>query len=146
MSFKVQSDYTPQGDQRQAIEQLTRGGYDAEKPQALLGVTGTGKTFSMAKIIEETNRPDLILAHNKTLAAQLYHEFKSFFPQNAFQYFASYSDCYQPGPSIPSGDVYIEQDAPINDELDKLRLSSTKSLFERRDTIIIAYVSCIYGL
>src|SRR3954470_6991958 len=136
MSFKVQSDYTPQGDQGQAIEQLTRGVVDAEKHQVLLGVTGSGKTFTMAKIIELSNRPALILAHNKTLAAQLYHEFKHFFPENAVEYFVSYYDYYQPEAYIPAGDVYIEKEATINDELDKLRLSATKSLFERRDTII----------
>jgi len=146
MDFKLQSDYTPRGDQGRAIEQLTRGIYDSEKHQVLLGVTGSGKTFTMAKIIEESNRPALILAHNKTLAAQLYHEFKHFFPQNAVEYFVSYYDYYQPEAYIPAGDVYIEKEATINDELDKLRLSATKSLFERRDTIIIASVSCIYGL
>jgi len=146
MDFKLQSDYSPRGDQGNAIEQLTRGIYDGEKHQVLLGVTGSGKTYTMAKIIEQSNRPALILAHNKTLAAQLYHEFKHFFPQNAVEYFVSYYDYYQPEAYIPAGDVYIEKEATINDELDKLRLSATKSLFERRDTIIIASVSCIYGL
>jgi excinuclease ABC subunit B len=146
MEFKLQSDYSPRGDQGSAIEQLTRGTLDGEKHQVLLGVTGSGKTFTMAKIIENLNRPALILAHNKTLAAQLYHEFKHFFPQNAVEYFVSYYDYYQPEAYIPAGDVYIEKEATINDELDKLRLSATKSLFERRDTIIIASVSCIYGL
>ena len=146
MDFKVQSDYKPQGDQGRAIEQLSRGVYDGEKHQVLLGVTGSGKTFSMAKIIENLNRPALILAHNKTLAAQLYHEFKSFFPHNAVEYFVSYYDYYQPEAYIPAGDIYIEKEATINDELDKLRLSATKSLFERRDCIIVASVSCIYGL
>ena len=146
MNFRLHSDYKPQGDQGRAIEQLTRGVLDAEKHQVLLGVTGSGKTYSMAKIIEAINRPALVLAHNKTLAAQLYHEFKSFFPQNAVEYFVSYYDYYQPEAYIPSSDVYIEKEATINDELDKLRLSATKSLFERRDCIIVASVSCIYGL
>lgn len=146
MDFKLQSDYKPRGDQGRAIEQLVRGVYDGEKHQVLLGVTGSGKTFSMAKIIETVNRPALILAHNKTLAAQLYHEFKSFFPNNAVEYFVSYYDYYQPEAYIPASDVYIEKEATINDELDKLRLSATKSLFERRDCIIVASVSCIYGL
>src|SRR5579884_1576908 len=146
MEFKLQSDYSPRGDQANAIEQLTRGIYDGEKHQVLLGVTGSGKTYTMAKIIEQSNRPALILAHNKTLAAQLYHEFKHFFPQNAVEYFVSYYDYYQPEAYIPAGDVYIEKEATINDELDKLRLAATKSLFERRDCIIVASVSCIYGL
>src|ERR671935_2154331 len=146
MDFKLISDYEPRGDQGKAIEQLTRGVRDAEKHQVLLGVTGSGKTYTMAKIIEQANRPALVLAHNKTLAAQLYHEFKSFFPQNAVEYFVSYYDYYQPEAYIPSSDVYIEKEATINDELDKLRLSATKSLFERRDCIIVASVSCIYGL
>jgi excinuclease ABC subunit B len=146
MDFKLHSDYKPQGDQGRAIEQLVRGVYDGEKHQVLLGVTGSGKTFTMAKIIEHVNRPALILAHNKTLAAQLYHEFKSFFPDNAVEYFVSYYDYYQPEAYIPASDVYIEKEATINDELDKLRLSATKSLFERRDCIIVASVSCIYGL
>ena len=146
MEFKLFSSYKPQGDQGPAIEALTRGAFDGEKHQVLLGVTGSGKTFSMAKVIENLNRPALILAHNKTLAAQLYHEFKSFFPQNAVEYFVSYYDYYQPEAYIPAGDIYIEKEATINDELDKLRLSATKSLFERRDCIIVASVSCIYGL
>ncbi|HYH00486.1 MAG TPA: excinuclease ABC subunit UvrB [Terriglobales bacterium] len=146
MDFKLTSEYKPRGDQGAAIESLARGVYDGEKHQVLLGVTGSGKTFTMAKIIEQVNRPALILAHNKTLAAQLYHEFKSFFPHNAVEYFVSYYDYYQPEAYIPSGDVYIEKEATINDELDKLRLSATKSLFERRDCIIVASVSCIYGL
>jgi len=146
MDFKVSSTYTPQGDQITAIQQLTRGLSEGEKHQVLLGVTGSGKTFTMAKIIEQLNRPALILAHNKTLAAQLYHEFKMFFPQNAVEYFVSYYDYYQPEAYIPAADAYIEKEATINDELDKLRLSATKSLFERRDCIIVASVSCIYGL
>ncbi len=146
MDFKLISDYKPRGDQGRAIEQLTRGVRDAEKHQVLLGVTGSGKTFTMAKLIEQANRPALVLAHNKTLAAQLYHEFKTFFPHNAVEYFVSYYDYYQPEAYIPAGDVYIEKEATVNDELDKLRLSATKSLFERRDCIIVASVSCIYGL
>ena len=146
MEFKLVSPYKPQGDQGSAIESLTRGLADGEKHQVLLGVTGSGKTFTMAKVIEQLNRPALILAHNKTLAAQLYHEFKQFFPHNAVEYFVSYYDYYQPEAYIPAGDVYIEKEATINDELDKLRLSATKSLFERRDCIIVASVSCIYGL
>jgi excinuclease ABC subunit B len=144
--FKLVSDYTPRGDQQKAIESLNRGVFDGEKHQVLLGVTGSGKTFTMAKVIEQVNRSTLVLAHNKTLAAQLYHEFKSFFPHNAVEYFVSYYDYYQPEAYIPAGDVYIEKEATINAELDKLRLSATKSLFERRDCIIVASVSCIYGL
>ena len=146
MPFHLGIDYQPRGDQASAIEQLTRGVFDAEKHQVLLGVTGSGKTFTMAKIIEAFGRPALVLAHNKTLAAQLYHEFKSFFPNNAVEYFVSYYDYYQPEAYIPSGDIYIEKEATINDELDKLRLSATRSLFERRDCVIVASVSCIYGL
>ena len=146
MDFKLISDYKPRGDQGRAIEQLTRGVRDAEKHQVLLGVTGSGKTYTMAKLVEQANRPALVLAHNKTLAAQLYHEFKTFFPHNAVEYFVSYYDYYQPEAYIPAGDVYIEKEATVNDELDKLRLSATKSLFERRDCMIVASVSCIYGL
>jgi excinuclease ABC subunit B len=146
MDFRLASDYKPKGDQPNAIEELTRGIYTGEKHQVLLGVTGSGKTYTMAKVIEQLNRPALVLAHNKTLAAQLYHEFKQFFPSNAVEYFVSYYDYYQPEAYIPAGDVYIEKEATINDELDKLRLSATRSLFERRDCIIVASVSCIYGL
>jgi excinuclease ABC subunit B len=146
MDFKLVSEYTPAGDQGRAIDELTRGVYDGDKHQVLLGVTGSGKTYSMAKVIEQLNRPALVLAHNKVLAAQLYHEFKAFFPQNAVEYFVSYYDYYQPEAYIPAGDVYIEKEATINDELDKLRLSATRSLFERRDSVIVASVSCIYGL
>jgi excinuclease ABC subunit B len=146
MDFRLASTYTPKGDQPNAIEELTRGIYAGEKHQVLLGVTGSGKTYTMAKVIEQLNRPALVLAHNKTLAAQLYHEFKQFFPQNAVEYFVSYYDYYQPEAYIPAGDVYIEKESTINDELDKLRLSATRSLFERRDCIIVASVSCIYGL
>ncbi|HEX9119773.1 MAG TPA: excinuclease ABC subunit UvrB [Terriglobales bacterium] len=144
--FKLVSEYTPRGDQEKAIESLNRGVFDGEKHQVLLGVTGSGKTYTMAKVIEQVNRSTLVLAHNKTLAAQLYHEFKSFFPHNAVEYFVSYYDYYQPEAYIPAGDIYIEKEATINDELDKLRLSATRSLFERRDCIIVASVSCIYGL
>src|SRR5499433_3804345 len=146
MGFRLGVSYRPRGDQENAIAELVRGVREAEQHQVLLGVTGSGKTFTMAKVIEATNRPSLILAHNKTLAAQLYHEFKQFFPQNAVEYFVSYYDYYQPEAYIPASDVYIEKDATINDELDKLRLSATRSLFERRDSIIVASVSCIYGL
>src|SRR5512138_1426248 len=146
MDFQLISDYKPRGDQGRAIEQLTRGLFESDKHQVLLGVTGSGKTYTMAKVIEQANRPTLVLAHNKTLAAQLYHEFKMFFPHNAVEYFVSYYDYYQPEAYIPAADVYIEKEATINDELDKLRLSATKSLFERRDCIIVASVSCIYGL
>jgi excinuclease ABC subunit B len=146
MGFQLVVTYRPRGDQQTAIDELVRGTRDGDQHQVLLGVTGSGKTFTMAKVIEATGRPALILAHNKTLAAQLYHEFKSFFPSNAVEYFVSYYDYYQPEAYIPSGDVYIEKEATINDELDKLRLSATKSLFERRDCVIIASVSCIYGL
>ena len=146
MDFRLTSDYKPKGDQGHAIDELTRGTYAGEKHQVLLGVTGSGKTYTMAKVIEQLNRPAVVLAHNKTLAAQLYHEFKQFFPGNAVEYFVSYYDYYQPEAYIPAGDVYIEKEATINDELDKLRLSATRSLFERRDCIIVASVSCIYGL
>ncbi len=146
MDFKLISDYKPQGDQGQAIDALLRGLGAAEKHQVLLGVTGSGKTYTMAKLVEHVNRPTLVLVHNKTLAAQLYHEFKSFFPQNAVEYFVSYYDYYQPEAYVPAGDIYIEKEATINDELDKLRLSATRSLFERRDCLIVASVSCIYGL
>jgi excinuclease ABC subunit B len=144
--FKLVSDYEPRGDQPEAIAQLVRGVEQGDKHQVLLGVTGSGKTFTMAKVIAAINRPALILAHNKTLAAQLYHEFKSYFPHNAVEYFVSYYDYYQPEAYLPSSDTYIEKEATINDELDKLRMSATRSLFERRDVVIIASVSCIYGL
>jgi excinuclease ABC subunit B len=146
MGFKLAVDYRPRGDQESAIEQLLQGIRDGERHQVLLGVTGSGKTFTMAKVIEASGRPSLVLAHNKLLAAQLYGEFKSFFPNNAVEYFVSYYDYYQPEAYIPSGDIYIEKEATINDELDKLRLSATRSLFERRDCVIVASVSCIYGL
>jgi excinuclease ABC subunit B len=146
MDFQLVSDYRPRGDQGRAIQELVSGLAAGEQHQTLLGVTGSGKTFTMAKIIEHSNRPALILAHNKTLAAQLFHEFKQFFPGNAVEYFVSYYDYYQPEAYIPSGDLYIEKEATINEELDKLRLSATRSLFERRDAIIVSSVSCIYGL
>jgi excinuclease ABC subunit B len=146
MNFKLRSNYQPRGDQPAAIEQLSRGVEAGEKHQVLLGVTGSGKTFTVAKLIEAFNRPALVLAHNKTLAAQLYHEFKSFFPENAVEYFVSYYDFYQPEAYVPSADIYIDKEATINDELDKLRMSATRSLFERRDVIIVASVSCIYGI
>ncbi len=144
--FTLEVAYSPKGDQKTAIEELAQGLEAGEKHQVLLGVTGSGKTFTMAKLIERLERPTLILAHNKTLAAQLYQEFKSFFPTNAVEYFVSYYDYYQPEAYIASSDVYIEKEATVNDELDRLRLSATRSLFERRDCIIIASVSCIYGL
>ncbi len=146
MDFKLSSDYQPRGDQPQAIAQLTEGISSGDKHQVLLGVTGSGKTFTMAKVIAELNRPALVLAHNKTLAAQLYHEFKSFFPRNAVEYFVSYYDYYQPEAYVPASDVYIEKEATTNEELDKLRMSATRSLFERRDVVVIASVSCIYGI
>src|SRR6202167_4908195 len=146
MKFKLASDYEPRGDQPEAISQLVRGLNDGDRHQVLLGVTGSGKTFTMAKVIEKVNRPTIVLAHNKTLAAQLFHEFKSFFPQSAVEYFVSYYDYYQPEAYMPSSDVFIEKEATTNEELDKLRMSATRSLFERRDVIIIASVSCIYGL
>jgi excinuclease ABC subunit B len=146
MGFHLAVDYRPRGDQEQAIEELVRGVLAGERHQVLLGVTGSGKTFTMAKVIERLGRPALILAHNKTLTAQLYQEFKIFFPRNAVEYFVSYYDYYQPEAYIPSSDVYIEKEATINEELDKLRMSATRSLFERRDCVIVASVSCIYGL
>jgi excinuclease ABC subunit B len=146
MDFQLASTYTPQGDQPRAIKELLNGIAAGDKHQTLLGVTGSGKTFTMAKVIEALNRPALILVHNKTLAAQLYHEFKSFFPNNAVEYFVSYYDYYQPEAYIPAGDLYIEKESTVNEELDKLRLAATRSLFERRDCIIVSSVSCIYGL
>ena len=146
MSFQLAVSYSPKGDQKTAIAELTQGIEAGEKHQVLLGVTGSGKTFTMAKLIEKTGRPALVLAHNKTLAAQLYQEFKSFFPQSAVEYFVSYYDYYQPEAYIASSDVYIEKEATVNDDLDRLRLAATRSLFERRDCIIVASVSCIYGL
>lgn len=144
--FKLHSEYKPTGDQPQAIEYLSKGIEDGKKFQTLLGVTGSGKTFTMANIIEKTQRPTLVLAHNKTLAGQLYSEFKEFFSENRVEYFVSYYDYYQPEAYVPSSDTYIEKDASINDEIDKLRHSATASLFETRDVIVVASVSCIYGL
>lgn len=144
--FELVSEYAPTGDQPQAIEQLVKGFQKGNQCQTLLGVTGSGKTFTMANVIKELNRPTLIIAHNKTLAAQLYSEFKEFFPNNAVEYFVSYYDYYQPEAYVPSSDTYIAKDSAINDEIDKLRLSATMALTERRDVIIVASVSCIYGL
>jgi excinuclease ABC subunit B len=144
--FEISTPFQPRGNQAAAIEQLVHGVEDGEKHQVLLGVTGSGKTFTMAKVIEALQRPALVLAHNKTLAAQLYREFKTFFPGNAVEYFVSYYDYYQPEAYIAATDTYIEKDALINDEIDRLRHSATRSLFERRDCIIVASVSCIYGL
>src|SRR6202166_4229728 len=146
MNFTLASDYHPCGDQPQAIAQLERGIEAGDKHQVLLGVTGSGKTFTMAKLIEHLNRPALVLAHNKTLAAQLFNEFRNFFPQNAVEYFVSYYDYYQPEAYLPSSDTYIEKDSSINDEIDRLRHSSTSALLARRDVIVVASVSCIYGL
>ena len=144
--FKLVSDYKPTGDQPQAIEYLSNGVRNGKKFQTLLGVTGSGKTFTMANIIQNVQKPTLVLAHNKTLAGQLYSEFKEFFPENNVEYFVSYYDYYQPEAYVPSSDTYIEKDASVNDEIDKLRHSATASLFETRDVIIVASVSCIYGL
>jgi len=144
--FKLVSEYAPTGDQPEAIRKLVDGVKGGAKEQTLLGVTGSGKTFTMANIIAELNRPTLVLAHNKTLAAQLCSEFREFFPENAVEYFVSYYDYYQPEAYIPGKDVYIEKDSAINEEIDKLRHSATSALFERRDVIIVASVSCIYTL
>ena len=144
--FKLHSEYKPTGDQPEAIRKLTEGVLRGDRMQTLLGVTGSGKTFTMANVIANVNRPTLVLAHNKTLAAQLCSEFREFFPENAVEYFVSYYDYYQPEAYIPGKDVYIEKDAMINDEIDRLRHSATSSLFERRDVIIVSSVSCIYSL
>ncbi|MBR5741535.1 MAG: DEAD/DEAH box helicase family protein, partial [Firmicutes bacterium] len=144
--FRVVSEYEPTGDQPQAIDKLAAGVFAGKKAQTLLGVTGSGKTFTMANIIARVNRPTLVLAHNKTLAAQLCSEFREFFPENAVEYFVSYYDYYQPEAYIPGRDIYIEKDSSINDEIDKLRHSATSALFERRDVVIVASVSCIYTL
>src|SRR5262245_32494422 len=144
--FKLVSEYQPQGDQPAAIDALVRGLADGEKHQVLLGITGSGKTFSIASVVARVNRPTLVMAHNKTLAAQLYQEFKSFFPENAVEYFVSYYDYYQPEAYVAATDTYIEKEATINDEIDRLRLSATRSVFERRDVIIVASVSAIYGI
>ena len=144
--FKLVSNFKPTGDQPQAIEALAEGILKGEKAQTLLGVTGSGKTFTIANVIERVQRPTLVLAHNKTLAAQLCSEFKEFFPENAVEYFVSYYDYYQPEAYIPTTDTYIEKDAQINEEIDKFRHCATASLLERRDVIVVASVSCIYGL
>ena len=146
MQFRLISENTPKGDQPEAIKQIVDGLNDGTKDQVLLGITGSGKTFTIAHVIEQTQRPTLVLAHNKTLAAQLYQEFKTFFPENAVEYFVSYYDYYQPEAYVPAADLYIEKEATINEEIDRLRLSATRALFERRDVIVVASVSCIYGL
>ena len=147
MKFQVISDYQPKGDQPQAIAKLVQGVVAGERFQTLLGVTGSGKTFTVANVIEEVQKPTLILAHNKTLAAQLYSEFKQFFPNNAVEYFVSYYDYYQPEAFMPVSGVFIEKDLSINEELEKMRLSTTSSLLSgRRDIIVVASVSCIYGI
>ncbi|HBR57962.1 MAG TPA: excinuclease ABC subunit B [Blastocatellia bacterium] len=146
MQFRLISENTPKGDQPEAIRQLTAGLRGGTKDQVLLGITGSGKTFTIANVIQAVQRPTLVLAHNKTLAAQLYQEFKTFFPENAVEYFVSYYDYYQPEAYVPAADLYIEKEATINDEIDRLRLSATRALFERRDVIVVASVSCIYGL
>ena len=144
--FKLKSEYKPTGDQPQAIEALVRGFQEGNQFQTLLGVTGSGKTFTMANVIAALNKPTLIISHNKTLAAQLYGEMKEFFPENAVEYFVSYYDYYQPEAYVPSSDTYIAKDSSINDEIDKLRLSATAAMAERKDVIIVASVSCIYGI
>src|ERR1700761_4494954 len=146
MNFQLFADYLPAGDQPQAIEQMIDGLESGLAHQTLLGVTGSGKTFSIANVIQKVQRPTLVLAHNKTLAAQLYGEFKAFFPQNAVEYFVSYYDYYQPEAYVPSSDTYIEKDASINEHIEQMRLSATKALLERKDAIIVATVSAIYGL
>src|SRR6185295_15170309 len=144
--FKLVSDFEPRGDQPAAIGELIQGIERGDKHQVLLGVTGSGKTFSVAQVLARVNRPALVLAHNKTLAAQLYQEFKAFFPENAVEYFVSYYDYYQPEAYVPQSDTYIDKESTINEEIDRMRLSATRSLFERRDVVIVASVSCIYGL
>ena len=144
--FKIQSDFKPSGDQPNAIKELVAGINSSERNQVLLGATGTGKTFTIAHIIEKTQRPAVILAPNKTLAAQLYGEFKTFFPDNAVEYFVSFYDYYQPEAYVPRSDTYIEKDAQINEQIDRMRHSATQALLEREDVIIVASVSCIYGI
>ncbi|MCK4502681.1 MAG: DEAD/DEAH box helicase family protein, partial [Desulfuromonadales bacterium] len=144
--FRLQSDYQPCGDQPQAIKELVEGIERGDRHQVLLGVTGSGKTFTMANMVNQLQRPTLVLAHNKTLAAQLYAEFKELFPDNAVEYFVSYYDYYQPEAYVPSTDTFIDKDSSINEEIDKLRHSATRSLLSRRDVLIVASVSCIYGL
>src|SRR6187200_2924687 len=144
--FTLASDFELRGDQVRAVPELVEGLNRGDKHQVLLGVTGSGKTYSMAQVISRVNRPTLVMAHNKTLAAQLFQEFRRFFPDNAVEYFVSYYDYYQPEAYVPSSDTYIEKESTINDEIDRMRLSATRSLFKRRDVIIVASVSCIYGL
>ena len=146
MDFKLSSQYEPQGDQPEAIRSLVASIESEERFQTLLGVTGSGKTFTMANVIQELQRPALIISHNKTLAAQLYSEFKGFFPDNAVEYFVSYYDYYQPEAYVPTTDTFIEKDSSINEEIERLRLAATGSLISRRDVIVVASVSCIYGL
>src|SRR5690242_10523212 len=146
MRFKLHSEYKPKGDQPAAIDALVKGLNEGAKDQVLLGITGSGKTFSIATVIQRTQRSTLVLAHNKTLAAQLFQEFKSLFPENAVEYFVSYYDYYQPEAYVPAADVYIEKEAIVNEEIDRLRMSATRALFERKDVIVVASVSCIYGL
>src|SRR5271169_3508951 len=146
MPFKLHSPYSPLGDQPQAIEKLLKRLRAGEKHSTLLGVTGSGKTFTMANVIAALDRPTLVLSHNKTLAAQLYSEFKQFFPENAVEYFVSYFDYYQPEAYIPRSDTYIEKDSSINEEIERLRHSATRAILERDDVIIVASVSCIYGI
>ena len=147
MEFKLISDYRPTGDQPQAIDELVQGVTDQVKHQTLLGVTGSGKTFTVANVVERVQRPTLVLSHNKTLAAQLYGEFKTFFPENAVEYFVSYYDYYQPEAYLPVTDTYIEKDLSINDEIEKLRLSATSALLSgRRDVLVVCSVSCLYGI
>src|ERR687890_530183 len=146
MPFKLRSEFRPQGDQPAAIDSLVRGLDEGAKDQVLLGITGSGKTFTVASVIERTQRPTLVIAHNKTLAAQLYQEFKGFFPENAVEYFVSYYDYYQPEAYVPASDTFIEKDSAINEQIDRMRHSATRSLFDRRDVIIVSSVSCIYGL
>src|SRR5471032_2812415 len=146
MAFKLRSEYKPQGDQPRAIEELTAGLIRGDKSQTLLGVTGSGKTFTVANVVEAVQKPTLVMAHNKTLAGQLYGEFKELFPENAVEFFVSYYDYYQPEAYVPSSDTYIEKDSSINDEIDRLRHSATHSLLTRNDVLIVASVACIYGL
>src|SRR6188508_1348332 len=146
MAFRLTVNYTPKGDQAAAIDDLVRGARDGEQHQVLLGVTGSGKTFTMAKVIETLQRPALVIAPNKILAAQLYGEFKSFFPDNAVEYFVSYYDYYQPEAYVPRTDTYIEKESSINEQIDRMRHSATRALLERDDVVIVASVSCIYGI
>src|SRR5499427_10278033 len=145
-TFRLQAEFSPEGDQPQAIAALAEGVRARERHQVLLGVTGSGKTFTVSHVVAAVNKPTLVIAPNKTLAAQLFHEFRTFFPENAVRYFVSYYDYYQPEAYVPSTDTYIEKDASINDEIDKMRHAATKALLERRDVVIVASVSCIYGL